>query len=78
MNASSENSNREISFTVKREFNTPGQLLWDAWTQPDLLDEWWEHDAIVETVDPPSQQITVHASPESDCKFVITFELLAR
>ena len=27
--------------TIKREFNAPLNLVWDAWTKPELLDQWW-------------------------------------
>lgn len=26
---------------VKREFNAGLDLVWDAWTKPELLDQWW-------------------------------------
>lgn len=26
---------------VKREFNAGLSLVWDAWTKPELLDQWW-------------------------------------
>ena len=26
---------------VSREFNASLALLWDAWTQPEILDLWW-------------------------------------
>ncbi|MBK6331720.1 MAG: SRPBCC domain-containing protein [Bacteroidetes bacterium] len=26
---------------VKREFNASLALVWDAWTKPELLDQWW-------------------------------------
>lgn len=26
---------------VKREFDAPLDLVWDAWTKPELLDQWW-------------------------------------
>lgn len=26
---------------VKREFDAPIQLVWQAWTQAELLDQWW-------------------------------------
>lgn len=26
---------------VKREFNADLALVWDAWTKPELLDQWW-------------------------------------
>jgi PhnB protein len=26
---------------VKREFDAPIHLVWDAWTKPELLDQWW-------------------------------------
>ncbi len=34
--------NREKkTISVKREFNAGLQLVWDAWTKPELLDHWW-------------------------------------
>jgi uncharacterized protein YndB with AHSA1/START domain len=27
--------------TIKREFDAPWNLVWDAWTKPELLDQWW-------------------------------------
>lgn len=44
------NSNLEFDFTVdkekntvnvKREFNADLELAWEAWTNPDILDQWW-------------------------------------
>lgn len=44
------NSNLLFDFTinketqtvhVKREFNADLPLVWDAWTKPELLDQWW-------------------------------------
>jgi uncharacterized protein YndB with AHSA1/START domain len=26
---------------IKREFDAPVDLVWDAWTKPELLDQWW-------------------------------------
>jgi uncharacterized protein YndB with AHSA1/START domain len=26
---------------LKRVFNAPRQLVWDAWTQPELIAQWW-------------------------------------
>lgn len=26
---------------VKRQFNADLNLVWDAWTQPEMLDQWW-------------------------------------
>ncbi|MTI39634.1 SRPBCC domain-containing protein [Fulvivirga lutimaris] len=26
---------------VKREFAAPKELVWDAWTKPEILDQWW-------------------------------------
>lgn len=31
----------EMQLTVKREFNGPIDIIWKAWTDPDLLDRWW-------------------------------------
>ena len=27
--------------TIKRGFDAPLNLVWDAWTKPELLDQWW-------------------------------------
>jgi uncharacterized protein YndB with AHSA1/START domain len=27
--------------TVERSFNAPVDLVWKAWTRPELLDQWW-------------------------------------
>lgn len=27
--------------TVVREFNAPRQMVWDAWTKPELMAKWW-------------------------------------
>lgn len=27
--------------TVQREFDAPLDLVWDAWTKPEILDQWW-------------------------------------
>jgi PhnB protein len=44
------NSNLQFDFivdketktvNVKREFNAGLALVWDAWTKPELLDQWW-------------------------------------
>jgi uncharacterized protein YndB with AHSA1/START domain len=26
---------------IEREFDAPVALVWDAWTKPELLDQWW-------------------------------------
>src|SRR5512144_1276753 len=31
--------NRKL--TVSREFDAPVELVWKAWTEKDLLDQWW-------------------------------------
>lgn len=34
--------NKETNeLTIEREFNAPRQLVWDAWTKPELLEKWW-------------------------------------
>jgi uncharacterized protein YndB with AHSA1/START domain len=44
------NSNLLFDFTVnkenntvniKREFNADRELVWEAWTNPEILDQWW-------------------------------------
>lgn len=32
---------------ILRELNAPLELVWDAWTQPELLDQWWGPDPCV-------------------------------
>lgn len=34
-----DKTNNQIN--VEREFNAPLLLVWSAWTQPELLDQWW-------------------------------------
>jgi uncharacterized protein YndB with AHSA1/START domain len=29
------------TITVKREFDAPRQIVWDAYTKSDILDKWW-------------------------------------
>ena len=41
MNAVTENQNIKHSVVLKRVFNAPRQLVWDAWTQPELIAKWW-------------------------------------
>lgn len=31
----------EISATIKRAFAANRDLVWEAWTNPELLDQWW-------------------------------------
>lgn len=39
MDFSVDKANKKI--TVKREFEAPLKNVWAAWTQADLLDQWW-------------------------------------
>lgn len=39
MNKSNEKNNRTI--TIKRTFNAPISLVWEAWTQSEHIAEWW-------------------------------------
>jgi uncharacterized protein YndB with AHSA1/START domain len=36
---SKDASNKKIR--VEREFDAPVEQVWQAWTQPELLDQWW-------------------------------------
>lgn len=29
------------TISVKKEFNADIEMVWDAWTRPELLDQWW-------------------------------------
>ncbi|MGN6566979.1 MAG: SRPBCC family protein [Flavipsychrobacter sp.] len=31
---------------ILRELNAPLELVWDAWTKPELLDQWWGPDPL--------------------------------
>jgi len=33
--------NEAPQFTIEREFDAPRSLVWQAWTQPDLLARWY-------------------------------------
>lgn len=39
MNPVTESQKSEL--TLKRVFNAPRELVWNAWTQPELIAEWW-------------------------------------
>lgn len=39
MNSTNENSSRTV--TIKRAFNAPIHLVWEAWTQPEHIAQWW-------------------------------------
>lgn len=39
MNNTNENSSRTV--TIKRTFNAPIHLVWEAWTQPEHIAIWW-------------------------------------
>ena len=39
MSNTNEASNRTV--TLKRTLNAPIKLVWDAWTQPDHIAQWW-------------------------------------
>jgi uncharacterized protein YndB with AHSA1/START domain len=41
MNAVTENQNTENAVILKRVFNAPRQLVWDTWTEPELIAQWW-------------------------------------
>lgn len=34
--------NNDLKVTVSKEFNTPVEKLYNAWTQPELLKQWWK------------------------------------
>jgi uncharacterized protein YndB with AHSA1/START domain len=36
---SKDASNKKLK--VEREFDAPVAQVWNAWTQPELLDQWW-------------------------------------
>jgi len=39
MNKTNETNNRTLS--LKRTFNAPLKLVWEAWTQPEHIAQWW-------------------------------------
>ncbi|GAA3629148.1 SRPBCC family protein [Flavivirga jejuensis] len=41
MSKTNDASNRTV--TIKRTFNAPIELVWEAWTQPEHIIKWWGH-----------------------------------
>lgn len=39
----------ETSLTVRRTFDAPRERVWDAWTDPDRVDQWWGPDGFTTT-----------------------------
>jgi len=39
MNSTNENSSRTV--TIKKTFNASMHLVWEAWTQPEHIAQWW-------------------------------------
>ena len=39
MSKTNDANNRTV--TLKRTFNAPIELVWEAWTQPNHIIEWW-------------------------------------
>ncbi len=35
------NKNENTTVTIKKTFNAPIQLVWEAWTQPEHIAKWW-------------------------------------
>ncbi len=35
------NKNENTTVTIKKTFNAPIQLVWEAWTQPEHISQWW-------------------------------------
>ncbi len=35
------NKNENTTVTIKKTFNAPIQLVWEAWTQPEHIVQWW-------------------------------------
>ena len=40
-----DKSNRTV--TIKRTFNAPIQLVWEAWTKPEHISQWWSPKGMV-------------------------------
>jgi uncharacterized protein YndB with AHSA1/START domain len=36
-----QNDAKNRTLTLKRTFNVPVKLVWDAWTQPEHIAQWW-------------------------------------
>ncbi len=37
--------------TVRRTFDAPSELVFDAWTDPNQVDQWWGPDGFTTTTD---------------------------
>jgi len=48
MNRSNDKANRTI--TITRTFDAPVKLVWEAWTQPEHIAEWWSPKGVKTTV----------------------------
>ena len=46
MNAVTENKDSKQSLEIKRVINAPQQLVWDHWTQPELISLWWSPEGL--------------------------------
>jgi uncharacterized protein YndB with AHSA1/START domain len=40
-NATTVDRTSDVEFVVTRTFNAPARLVFEAWTKPDLLKQWW-------------------------------------
>ncbi|ELZ05275.1 SRPBCC family protein [Natrialba asiatica] len=41
----------ERSLTIRRRFDAPLERVWEAWTDPDQVDQWWGPDGFTTTTD---------------------------
>lgn len=40
----------ERSLTIQRTFDAPRERVWEAWTEPELVAEWWGPDGFTNTI----------------------------
>jgi uncharacterized protein YndB with AHSA1/START domain len=75
--AAERNEDRELLFT--REFDAPRELVWDAWTQPQHVTQWWGPTGFTSTIHEMAVQpggvwrLTMHGPDGTDYPNKIVF-----
>ena len=51
MNTTTVTTPNELEIQVERIFDAPRELVWQVWTDPQLIPEWWGDGTVVEQMD---------------------------